>query len=292
MEAAIAAMKNDACSIPRHWDSCRFAKRFAAWYGTRFGVKVDPSRGRNGGFQRGVVAGARCAAGQRRRSVDPGIRAAAISCVRSTGCRCRFPAAAAERYQLTTSALDPLALAHARRAGGHALQPTGTLISWMTNSRISMTPLTRARGAMIVDEIYQGPDLWAGAHHDGCTGEDVFVINSFSKYFQMTGWRHRLGTGSASVCARVETLAQNLFISPSTPAQYAAMAAFHPDTTPSWKNAAGVARKRRIFWSRTESGLSAPVVPEGAFYVYADCRFWTRTVTHWPRASCNNVMSQ
>ncbi len=94
--------------------------------------------------------------------------------------------------------------------------------------------LCRARGAaFIVDEIYQGltyaaPDRTALA----LGSEDLYVINSFSKYFGMTGWRLGWLVGPADAVSVMDRMAQNLFLAANTPAQYAARAALTPATRP------------------------------------------------------------
>jgi aspartate/methionine/tyrosine aminotransferase len=103
-------------------------------------------------------------------------------------------------------------------------------------------------------------------------GDDVFVINSFSKYFQMTGWR--LGWLVAPPCyvREIEKLAQNLFISPSTVAQYAALACFEPWTIAivEERRAELDARRRYLIPALESLGFRIPVIPQGAFYIYAD----------------------
>ena len=125
--------------------------------------------------------------------------------------------------------------------------------------------LCRERGAaFIVDEIYQGltyeaPDRTALA----LGSEDLYVINSFSKYFGMTGWRLGWLVGPADAVSVMDRMAQNLFLAANTPAQYAARAALAPATRPLLDGRALAFRQRR------ELGFGIPVAPTGAFYLYA-----------------------
>src|SRR5437667_39930 len=108
--------------------------------------------------------------------------------------------------------------------------PTGTLIAHDELERIHA--VVRAHGgALIVDEIYHG--LTYGQRDRSALEftDDVFIINSFSKYFGMTGWRLGWMVVPEAFMPAVDKLAQNLFISSSELAQKAALAAFHPDTT-------------------------------------------------------------
>ena len=149
--------------------------------------------------------------------------------------------------------------------------PTGTV---MTRDELTaIAELCRDHGvALIVDEIYGGliydlPDFTA------CElGSELFVINSFSKYFGMTGWR--LGW---LVCPEVfvrplEKLAQNLFISPPTVAQHAAEAAFLPQTITILEQRKERFRQRRdlLMQSLPPLGFQVPNAPDGAFYIFAN----------------------
>jgi aspartate/methionine/tyrosine aminotransferase len=129
-------------------------------------------------------------------------------------------------------------------------------------------------GTLVVDEIYHGL-VYAGGkpHSAAAAGEDIVVINSFSKYFQMTGWRLGWMVVPPVLVREVEKLAQNLFISPSAVAQHAALACFLPETIAIVEERrAELDRRRRFLVPALESlGFGVPVVPEGAFYVYADC---------------------
>ena len=148
--------------------------------------------------------------------------------------------------------------------------PTGTLISPEELRRIHAEVVSRG-GTLIVDEIYQGLTYGVAPSTALSISDDMFVINSFSKYFQMTGWRLGWLVVPSAYAREVEKLAQNLFISPSTPAQYAALAAFDVETT-------NIVEQRRIeFQARRDFlmpalrsvGFGIAVEPQGAFYIYA-----------------------
>ncbi|MEW5992834.1 MAG: pyridoxal phosphate-dependent aminotransferase [Candidatus Zixiibacteriota bacterium] len=102
---------------------------------------------------------------------------------------------------------------------------------------------------------------------------EAFVINSFSKYFQMTGWRLGWLVVPEGYVREVEKLAQNLFIAPSTPAQYAALAAFSDETLAILEARRAEFQRRRDYLLPALRGLGfdIPLVPQGAFYIYADC---------------------
>jgi aspartate/methionine/tyrosine aminotransferase len=149
--------------------------------------------------------------------------------------------------------------------------PTGTGISADELARIH--DWCRAQGvALIVDEIYLAL-TYDGDEHSAARWDDVFVVNSFSKYFLMTGWRLGWLAAPAWAMPALERLAQNLFLAASTPAQHAALAAFSPATLEELEARKAELRARRDFLlpALRERGFAIPVTPQGAFYLYADC---------------------
>jgi aspartate/methionine/tyrosine aminotransferase len=155
---------------------------------------------------------------------------------------------------------------------GSPSNPTGTLIARSELAAIARFIAERG-GVLMVDEIYQGlsygSEPWTAL---GLPGE-VVVINSFSKYFCMTGWRLGWVVLPAAAVRGFEKLAQHLFISAPAAAQHAACAAFGPDSL------AILEERRREFARRRDvllpalksAGLAVPAEPHGAFYIYADC---------------------
>jgi aspartate/methionine/tyrosine aminotransferase len=170
--------------------------------------------------------------------------------------------------------------------------PTGTMVT--PEEIAELASLARERHAtLLVDEIYHGlvygeigprpapgrqaeigspPTRGRQARTALEAGDDVFVINSFSKYFQMTGWRLGWLVAPPAYVREIEKLAQNLFISPSTLAQYAALACFHPETIEiaEQRREEFDQRRRYLVPALQSLGFGIPVVPEGAFYIYVD----------------------
>jgi aspartate/methionine/tyrosine aminotransferase len=149
--------------------------------------------------------------------------------------------------------------------------PTGTLIEPVELARIHAA-VSAQGGALIVDEIYQGLTYGRAPTTALTLGEDVFVINSFSKYFGMTGWR--LGWLVApQACVRdLERLAQHYTICASAPAQHAALAAFSAESTAIFEaRRAELGLRRSVLLDGLAAlGLQMPALPEGAFYAWAD----------------------
>ena len=150
--------------------------------------------------------------------------------------------------------------------------PTGTLVT--VDEVRALAGLAREHGGtLLMDEIYQGLTYGVDAHTAAGEGDDIFVVNSFSKYFQMTGWRLGWLVAPPGLVRRIETLAQNLYISPSAVAQHAGIACFAPETIEIVEaRRRELDERRRFLVPALESlGFKVPVVPQGAFYVYADC---------------------
>ena len=133
-------------------------------------------------------------------------------------------------------------------------------------------------GVTLVDEIYLGLSYDAAYGHSALAlpdglGDGVISINSFSKYFGMTGWRLGWLVLPSELVAPVEKLAQNLYICPSTVAQHAALACFDAASIADYESRRAEFQRRRDYCvSALEAmGLPVPVPPDGAFYAWFDC---------------------
>jgi aspartate/methionine/tyrosine aminotransferase len=104
--------------------------------------------------------------------------------------------------------------------------------------------------------------------------EHIISINSFSKYFNMTGWRLGWMVVPDAMVPVVERLAQNLFICASTVSQQAALACFEAESIAEYERRRAEFKARRDYFIpelAVKLGLSVPVMPDGAFYAWADC---------------------
>ncbi|MGC8701948.1 MAG: pyridoxal phosphate-dependent aminotransferase [Thiomonas sp.] len=195
--------------------------------------------------------------------------------VAAAGARARMlPAPAPQRFQLTAAEVE--AAWNAQTAGvllASPSNPTGTSIAPDELRRIA--DVVRARGGVsIVDEIYLGLSFDRAYGRTAlAAGDDIITVNSFSKYFQMTGWRLGWLVVPPALIAPLERLAGNLFICASSVAQHAALACFEPDTLAEYERRRAEFQRRRdlIVPGLDALGLTVPVRPDGAFYVYADC---------------------
>lgn len=177
------------------------------------------------------------------------------------------------RYQPTAALIEKHWGPHTRGALiASPSNPTGTTVPHDEMRRIAAAVAERG-GTLIVDEIYLGLTYGEAPRSVLEFAHDAFVVSSFSKYFNMTGWRLGWIVAPARQARNLEKLAQNLYISPAAPSQRAALACFEPET------AEIVEHRRRAFAARRdflvpalrELGFGVPVMPTGGFFVYADC---------------------
>jgi aspartate/methionine/tyrosine aminotransferase len=150
--------------------------------------------------------------------------------------------------------------------------PTGTSIAHEELAKI-VEVVRQQQGFTIVDEIYQGLSYDAMPFSALSLGDDIVVINSFSKYFNMTGWRLGWLVVPKKLVPAFEKLAQNLFICASSVAQHAGVACFTPEALAIYEERKREFQRRRDYLvpALRELGFGIPVIPDGAFYVYADC---------------------
>ena len=154
--------------------------------------------------------------------------------------------------------------------------PTGTLVSRDAMAEMAQVAAER-NGRLIVDEIYQGLVYDSDEYTALALSDQLFVVNSFSKYFGMTGWRLGWLVVPEDYVDAVDRLAQNIFLAAPTVAQHAALAAFEPATLALLDERRDQFRQRRDFLlpALRELGFDIPLDPQGAFYIYADCSAFT-----------------
>lgn len=154
--------------------------------------------------------------------------------------------------------------------------PTGTVLSADELAALSQTLHARG-GHLVVDEIYHGLTYGLDAPSVLQVDDSAFVLNSFSKYFGMTGWRLGWLVAPPAAVPDLEKLAQNLYISASSIAQHAALACFSEESMAIFEQRREAFRQRRDFLlpALRELGFRIEVEPQGAFYLYADVSAFT-----------------
>ena len=248
----------------------------ADFYGTRYGISLPASRivvtaGASGALL--LALACLCEPGSEWLLTDPGYPCNANFVRSFEGVPVTIPVAGENKFQPTLA--DVKQHWSERTAGAlfaSPANPTGTLLD--DDVLAAIAGFVRDQGGqLIVDEIYHGLTYEREATTALQFGDDIFVVQSFSKYFNMTGWRLGWLVVPERFVRDVEKLAQNLFIAPSTPAQHAALAAFQPDTLALLENRrAEFGRRRDFLLPEIEKlGFKISAKPEGAFYLYADC---------------------
>ena len=279
VEAAVTALRAGHTHYTNALGLPALRKAVAGFYSSRWQASVDPAQvvitpGASGALL--LALGLLVGPGDDVLMADPG-----YPCNRhfTQFCDARaitIPVDSDSGFQLTLESI----VRHATSATRAVLiaspsNPTGTTLSIDELTRIHDWCQSR-HVALIVDEIYLAL-TYDGTEHSAARWDDVFVINSFSKYFLMTGWRLGWLTAPAWAMPALERLAQNLFLAPSTPAQYAALTAFSPEVLKELEIRKIELRARRDFLlpALRNLGFGISVTPQGAFYLYADCSQFT-----------------
>ena len=276
VEAGVRALREGRTAYTPTLGLRELREAIAGHYAARFGTEVDAARvvvtsGASGGLL--TVAALYVDAGDEVLVPDPGYPGYRHF-VRAFEGRARaLNLSAADNFQ-PTAAMVRAAWGERTKALilGSPSNPTGTLIARGELEAIARFIAERG-GVLIVDEIYQGltygAEPWTAL---GLPGE-VVVINSFSKYFCMTGWRLGWVVLPAAAVRGFEKLAQHLFISAPAAAQYAACAAFGDESVRVLEERRREFARRRDFLvpALKSAGLAVPAEPHGAFYVYAGC---------------------
>ncbi len=276
-EAAARAVRDGLTQYTPALGLMALRERISAWYLARFGVQVAAGR-------IVVTAGASAAlhlacmalidAGDEVLMPDPSYPCNRHFVSAAGGKAVLLPTTAAERFQLSA---DKVQAAWGPRTRGVLLaspsNPTGTSIHPEELHRIQQVVKGHG-GITLVDEIYLPLSFDAQYGQTVLALDDSIIsLNSFSKYFNMTGWRLGWMVVPEVLVPTIERLAQNLFICPSSIAQYAALACFEPESIALYEQRRAEFQARRDYFipALHALGLNVPVMPDGAFYAWADC---------------------
>lgn len=276
-EAAARAVRAGATQYTQATGLDHLRERISQWYRDRFGVDVPARR-------IVVTAGASAAlqlacltlieAGDEILLPDPSYPCNRHFVSAAEGKAVLIPTTAEERFQLSA---DKVEAAWTDKTRGVLLaspsNPTGTSIARDELRRIHEVVSSRG-GITLIDEIYLGLSYDDAFSQTALAIDDnVISINSFSKYFNMTGWRLGWLVVPDALVPVIERLAQNLFICASTISQHAAPACFEAESIAEYERRRGEFKARRDWFipQLNALGLTVPVMPDGAFYAWADC---------------------
>jgi aspartate/methionine/tyrosine aminotransferase len=276
-EAATKAIRDGLSHYTQATGLPELRERISAWYTSHFGVNVPSSRivvtaGASAALQLACLA--LIEAGDEVLMPDPSYPCNRQFVSAADGTAVLIPTTAAERFQLSA---DKVAAAWNAKTRGVLLaspsNPTGTSIAPDELRRIHEVVSQRG-GITLIDEIYLGLSHDEQYSHTALALNDQIIsINSFSKYFNMTGWRLGWMVVPEKLVPVIERLAQNLFICPSTISQYAALACFEAESLREYERRRAEFKARRDYFipALNALGLTIPVMPDGAFYAWADC---------------------
>lgn len=275
-DAGIAALRTGELFYTPALGLPQLREAIAAFYRTRYGVAVSPARiiitpGASGALLLAVAALVN--PGDQVLVSDPGYPCNRHFVRLMEGEPIGVAVGVDSNYQLNT---ELMALHWGSRTVAALVaspaNPTGTLIP-VDQMKTMIEFATARRGTLIVDEIYHGLVYDGEATTALALSDEVFVINSFSKYFQMTGWRLGWMVAPEAYVKEIDKLSQNIFLAAPTPSQYAALAAFEPQTLALLDVRREEFRARRDYLvpALRELGFDIPNMPQGAFYIYAGC---------------------
>ena len=276
-EAAARAVRNGATQYTQATGLDALRERISGWYATRFGVNVPARRivitaGASAALQLACLA--LIDAGDEILMPDPSYPCNRHFVSAADGKAVLIPTTAKERFQLSA---DKVQAAWGDKTRGVLLaspsNPTGTSIHPDELRRIHNVVQAKG-GVTLIDEIYLGLSFDPEFGHTALAMDDnIISINSFSKYFNMTGWRLGWMVVPDVLVPVVERLAQNLFICASTISQHAALACFEAESIAEYERRRAEFKARRDYFipALNSLGLSVPVMPDGAFYAWADC---------------------
>ncbi|MEK9652760.1 MAG: pyridoxal phosphate-dependent aminotransferase [Betaproteobacteria bacterium] len=280
VDAAVAALKSDRMRYSPSLGSDALRQALSNWYQSRYAVDVPAERiavtsGASGALL--LTMGMVISEGDEVLMPDPSYPCNRHFVSSMGGSAKLIPVGAETDYQLTSLLVEQN---WTERTVGVMVaspsNPTGTLMDHDELRKI--IEFVRGRGGVvIVDEIYQGLTYGGQERTALDISDDVFVINSFSKYFAMTGWRLGWAVMPEGYVEHFEKLAQNLYISNSDVAQRAALLAFNPETIEEAEKNRSRYKAQRDFLlpALRDLGFKIPVEPSGAFYIYADCTNFT-----------------
>ncbi len=274
VEAARRALADEKTRYTPALGIAPLREAIAAFYTQRHGVAVAPERiavttGSSAAL--GLICDLLIEPGDGFLLTDPGYPCNANFVRRAGGEPQWVPVVAAERYQLTAASLA----SHWRPNSVGALvaspcNPTGEIIARDQMAALHVAIRERG-GALVVDEIYHGLVYDESETSILEFTDAAFVVNSFSKYFGMTGWRLGWMVLPEAAVEPINVMAQNFYISPPSIAQHAALAAFQPTVIDELEARRAEFRRRRDFLvpALRELGFDIPFAPAGAFYIYA-----------------------
>lgn len=292
IDAGIIALRQSKTHYTPALGLPELRQAIAEYYARRFAVKVNPARiiitpGASGAIQ--LALSCLLDAGDNVLLSDPGYPcnrniAQVLACEAIT-----IATSAQSNYQLDANLVEKNWNSRTRAAMvATPSNPTGTLLP-VKQLRNLCQAIQKKQGRLIVDEIYQGLIYDAEDYTALQFSDECFVINSFSKYFGMTGWRVGWMVVPEFYVDAIDRIAQNIFLAPPTISQYAAITALNAETQPVLDARRDEFKTRRDFLlpALEQLGFNITANPQGAFYIYANCESFTDDSFTWVKQLLN-----
>jgi aspartate/methionine/tyrosine aminotransferase len=288
--AAIAAIGSDKIGYTNALGIPALRAAIAAHYRRTDGIDVDPANvavttGSSGGFLYAFLS-----------AFDPGDTVAMArpgypayrNMLTALGCEViELPCRAETRFQPTVAHLDALPEPPAGLVLASPANPTGTMVD--AAELAALTAWCDAHGTRLIsDEIYHGITFGVAAASAWRTSRRAVVVNSFSKYFSMTGWRIGWLLVPDELLDSIDRLAGNFAICPPSLSQVAAVAAFDAYEELDGNVARYLTNRAMVLEALPQIGLDRLAPADGAFYVYADVSRWTDDALSW----CQRVLAE
>lgn len=280
IEAAIAFVKTGQVHYTPAAGLPELQQKIADFYQQRYGVSLDRRRvfitpGSTGGFL--LAFALTLNAGENVLMSDPCYPCNSNFATLFAGQARKIAVTAATHYQLNAELIERYWTASTKGALiASPSNPTGTMIS-PADLKQAIATVNALGGCFYSDEIYHGLVYGTPATTALQFSDELFVLNSFSKYFGMTGWRIGWLIVPSAFIADAEKLAQNVFIAAATQAQHAALVAFDANTLVELERRRAEFERRRdfLYAELLRLGFEVAVKPEGAFYIYVNCAAFT-----------------
>ena len=286
IDAGIEALKQSKTHYTPALGLPELRHAVAGYYDRKFSLEINPERiiitpGASGALQLAIAC--LSDAGDNVLLADPGYpcnrNIAQVLAVETIA----IPVGAENYYQLDAKSVQQHWNSRTRAAMvATPSNPTGTVLPEEQLASLCQF-VEQKQGRLIVDEIYQGLVYDRDDYTALSISDECFVINSFSKYFGMTGWRLGWMVVPEDYVGAIDRVAQNIFLASATVSQHAALTALKAETQIILDSRRDVFKQRRDFLlpALEQLGFDVAVKPQGAFYIYANCERFTDDSFSW-----------
>jgi aspartate/methionine/tyrosine aminotransferase len=275
-DAAFEALRNDRTYYTHSLGIPELRKLIAERYRQKDGVLVSPERviitnGTSGAFL--LLFSVLLEKGRTVALSDPGYPCYKNFAALFDADVCTIPVSSETRFEVTEQHLTGEKQTPGLLVISNPVNPTGTVYRESTLASLERS-LSMNGGIFVVDEIYRGIVYSKTPRTALAVSDRIIVVDGFSKVFAMTGWRLGWMVVPEELVRPIQTVAQNVFIAPATLSQYAALKAFESGREIEEMRKTYEKRRNILLPELARMGFRIPIVPEGAFYIYAGIEKW------------------